>query len=509
MAKTEHFRHMREFVRKHTLLCLMLLAAVMAFAFQGSRGLMEPDEGRYSNVALQILQHDDWISLYRSQDSLHFTKPPLTYWLMAASVSVFGHNEWALRLPNALAFVLTIFLAFQLGRIFVPKRPWLPALFYLASPGAVLAANWINTDTLLAAMTVLAMTCYAQYRFGSGHVRWLDAMWLAFGLAFLTKGPPGLLPLLAVLVFAIWHRHGLVLLRPVGLLLFAVVGLGWYAWVIHRHPGLLEYFLGHEVVNRIASDKFLRHGQWYGPITQYLPILLLGTLPALAAWAAARNRVNVQHLPVEHTRFLWLWFGLPLLVFSVSQSRMPLYVLGLLIPAMVLLARRLQDARIGPAFTITAALWLVLLLALKGVLPLLLDDHNKDSRAFAEDIRPMLPGKPEQIIFIEDMARNGLNLYFDADIKKISFREHPRPISDSTYDHDLATELSQPNDRRLFIMKVGAEPRFLGALAQAGKKPVRLGEWEALGKPASHVRVIYTLDGEFPGEPGQRTSTPP
>ena len=132
---------MREFIRNHTLICILLLASLMALAFQGSRGLMEPDEGRYSNVALQILQHDDWISLYRSRDSLHFTKPPLTYWLMAASVSVFGHNEFALRLPNALAFVLTVFLAFQLGRVLVPKRPWLPALFYAASPATVPAAN--------------------------------------------------------------------------------------------------------------------------------------------------------------------------------------------------------------------------------------------------------------------------------------------------------------------------------------------------------------------------------
>lgn len=500
---------MRKAIRNHTLLYLLLLAGLMALAFQGSRGLLEPDEGRYSNVALQILQHDDWISLYRNQDNLHFTKPPLTYWLMAASVSAFGHNEWALRLPNALAFVFTVFLAFQLGRLFVPKRPWLPALLYLASPAAFLAANWINTDTLLAAMTVLAMTCYAQYRFGNGHLRWLDAMWLAFGLAFLTKGPPGLLPLLAVMIFAVWHKHGLALLRPAGLLLFVIVGLGWYAWAIQRHPGLLDYFLGHEVADRIASDKFLRHGQWYGPITQYLPILLFGTLPALAAWAATRKHVNAQRFPVEHTRFLCLWFGLPLLVFSVSQSRLPMYVLGLLMPAILLLTRRVQDARLGTGFATAVALWLALLLTLKGTLPLLLDDHSKDSRAFAEDIRPMLPGKPEQIIFVEDMARNGLNLYFDADIEKISFVEHHQSISDSTYDHGLATELGEPNDRRLFIMKLGAEQRFLNALAAAGKKPVRLGEWITPGKPDSHVRVIYTLDGEFPGNPDPPASTPP
>lgn len=497
---------MRDFIRNHSLFCLLAVAALWAIAFQGSRGLLEPDEGRYSNVALQILQHDDWISLYRSQDSLHFTKPPLTYWLMAASVSVFGHNEWALRLPNALAFVFTVFLAFQLGRLFVPKRPWLPALLYLASPAAFLAANWINTDTLLAAMTILAMTCYAQYRFGNGKGYWLDAMWLAFGLAFLCKGPPGLLPFLAVLVFAVWHQHGLALLRPAGLLAFAVVGLGWYALVIQRHPGLLDYFLGHEVVARVTSDKFLRHGQWYGPITQYLPILLFGILPALLAWIANRKRAPAESYCVEQTRFLWLWFGLPLLIFSLSQSRLPLYVLGLLMPVTLLLMRRLQTVALGKGFGFAMAVWLLALLAFKGALPALMADRSGDSRAFAEAIRPMLPGKPEQIIFVEDMSRNGLNLYFDAEIKKISFPEHPRPISDSTYDHGLAVELQRPADKRLFIMKRGAEARFLSGVEDAGKTAVRLGEWVERGKPASRTRVLYVLAGEFEGTTTAPTS---
>lgn len=493
---------MREFIRNHTLLCLMLLAAFWAMAFQGSRGLMEPDEGRYSNVALQILQHDDWISLYRNQDSLHFTKPPLTYWLMAASVSVFGHNEWALRLPGALAFVLTVFLAFQLGRLFVPKRPWLPALLYLASPAAFLAANWINTDTVLAAMTVLAMTCYARYRFGGGNARWLDAMWLAFGLAFLTKGPPGLLPLLPVIVFAIWHKHGLALIRPVGLMAFAIIGLGWYALVIQRHPGLLDYFLGHEVVNRIATDTHNRNSEWYGPFTQFLPILLLGVLPALLALAYYRKSLVSASRPVEQSRFLWLWFGLSLLIFSLSQSRLPLYVLGLIMPAVLLISVRLQFAAFGKGFGLAMAAWLLTLVILKGAIPILINDHNKDSRAFAEEIRPLLPGKPNQIIFVEDMSRNGLNLYFDAHIKKVSFKPRAKPISDSSYDSTLTWELAQPEDKRIFIMKRDMEPRFLSEAS--AHSPIRLGEWIEGEKPGPRDRLIYSLPGEF-----QNTITAP
>ena len=489
---------MREFIRNHTLLCLMLLAGIWALSFQGSRGLMEPDEGRYTNVALQILQHDDWLSLYRNQDSLHFTKPPLTNWSIAASVAAFGHNEWAVRLPMALAFVLLVYLGFRLGRVFVPSRPWLPALFIPASPLLLLAANWVNTDTVLAVMTTLAMTCYAQYRFGGGNRRWLDAMWWAFGLAFMTKGPPGLLPLLAIVAFALWHRDGRALLRPLGIIGFALIGLTWYAAVIQRHPGLLDYFLGHEVVARIATDTHNRNSQWYGPFTQFLPTLLLGTLPALLAIAIFRKHSTEPVADREQSRFLWLWFLLPLLVFSLAQSRLPLYVLGLTVPALLLLSRRLEGVSFGRGTVIAMVVWLVAMLALKGMLPLALDDHDKDSRAFAEEIRPMLPGKPEQIIFVEDMSRNGLNLYFDADIKKVSFTPRPKPISDSSYDSSLAEELALAPDRRVFIFKREIETRYLAETAQAGIQPIKLGEWIEGQKPGPRDRMLYVLPGDFP-----------
>ncbi len=488
---------MREFIHQHRLLCFLLLVSVMALAFQGSRGLIEPDEGRYTNVALQILQHDDWISLYRNQDSLHFTKPPLTYWLIAASVSVFGHNEWSVRLPMALAFVFCVFLAYQLGRLFTPKNPWLPAWFSLASPVLYLAAYWVSTDGVLMAMTTLAVYSYARFRFGHGNVCWLDAMWLGFGLAFLTKGPPALLPLLAIAVSAAWHKHLHALWRPLGLLAFVLVGLSWYAMVIQRHPGLLDYFIGHEVVNRVANPGLDRNSQWYGPLTQYLPALAMGVLPALMAWWHYRKQANPPSQDTEQTRFLWLWLLLPLLIFSLSQSRLPLYVLGLVLPLLLLITQRLQSVNFSTRAISMLAIWLFLLLGFRGILPGQSEKHYKDSRAFARAIEPLLPGKPHQIIFVEDMARNGLNLYFRADIKKVSFTAKPKPISDSAFDGTLAEALSEPGDRRLFILTEANEARFLHRTRLAGKRAVLLGKRLDQKQQRARDRLIYTLDGEF------------
>src|SRR4249919_231318 len=91
------------------------LAIVLALLFLGSRGIWDPDEGRYTNVALHMLDSGDWIDPHRSEEVNHWTKPPLTYWAIASSVAVFGHNAWAARLPAALSYLLCIWLAWRIA----------------------------------------------------------------------------------------------------------------------------------------------------------------------------------------------------------------------------------------------------------------------------------------------------------------------------------------------------------------------------------------------------------
>ncbi len=108
----------------------VLVVLVYACAFQGTRPLYSPDEGRYTNVALNMLDSGDWLRPMLHPEVEHWAKPPLTYWSVASSIAVFGRNEFAARLPGALAFAGTVLLMMRLGRRFVPEQPWLPALTY-------------------------------------------------------------------------------------------------------------------------------------------------------------------------------------------------------------------------------------------------------------------------------------------------------------------------------------------------------------------------------------------
>jgi 4-amino-4-deoxy-L-arabinose transferase-like glycosyltransferase len=513
-----------EIVRRRPLAALFALALLLGLAFQGSRGLWEPDEGRYANVALQMLHGHDFITLRRNENALHFTKPPVTYWAIAASVASLGRHEWGVRLPIGLAYVLTVLLAFRLGRHFLPEKPWLPGLVYACSPVPFLAANTVNTDSMLALTVAMAATCYANERFGGGSRRWLDAMWACFGLAFLTKGPPALLPLAAIVLFEAQQR-GLarLLWRPLGLLAFALIGFGWYALVVSLHPGLLDYFLGHEVYARIATAELDRFPQWYGPLVVYLPTVLLGTLPwwMLAGWRAlARRRAQRAGEPAPATsgrqwsperRFLWCWLLLPVLVFCLARSRLPLYLLPSFLPLSILIARGMADLRWRPLGVAAIGAWVLLLLGIKYAATQYPSD--KDARGFAARLEQILPGHPEHFMFIEDVTRNGLNLYFDSDIRRLSFQPEPKQISDSSYDQTVDQALAEPLRGRVFVFKRPNEAAFLAAAARAGREPILLG-----ALPESHARLhlvdgwkpvyrirtepknrlVYTLAGDFP-----------
>ena len=384
--------------RRRSLLWLMGLAMLLAFAFQGSRGLWNTDEGRYVDGALQMLDSGNFLVPAYSPLEVNLSKPPMTYWVIAASLGTFGRNTWAARAPSAIAYLLTVLLIYAIGLRLFAQKPWLSGWVFALSLAPFIAANVVSTDVLLMLFEALAMYAYIARATDpdARHARaLLVLMWLGWGLAFLTKGPPGLLPLLAVILYEAlrdgWSGVGR-LFAPLGILVFLAAGLGWYAIVMLRVPWALHYFLHYEVYDRIFTSVQHRNAGTWGWLIIYFPTLVLGSLPwwpiALSPLLKRSSRTDsrlpsLRNLamtsPWQHVArmsrgqagpmvLLWLWFVVPLVVFCVARSRLPAYVLPLFLPLSLLMTASLEgvvDLR-RPAQALVLAAWVIVLLGIKA-----------------------------------------------------------------------------------------------------------------------------------------------
>jgi 4-amino-4-deoxy-L-arabinose transferase len=418
----------------------------------------------------------------------------MIYWSVASSFRLLGINEWAARLPGALAFVGTGLLVFGLGRRLLPAKPWLPTLVWALSFGPISGASVVSTDALLMFFETAAMLAFVEAwsRDGASRSRWVLAMWLAWGLAFMTKGPPALLPLLAMVVMLIAHeRRALRGLFPVaGLLLFAVVALTWFALIVRQDPDRLGYFLGYEVYDRIFTGTHQRNSRWYQAFEVYLPVLLLGALPwwpmALIGAGGARAAIGKVCTRIARRDREWLlllyWFFLPLTVFFLAKSRLHLYLLPLFVPLSLMLARALAnwpwlDRR---RLTITAAATAVALIGLKGLAAYWPAD--RDARVMAEAIREIVePHDIEEIVFVDMRGFHGLQLYLGVHIESV--RTGTRRLAPSRFvaEEDLCEEIAE-HEHNVYALKESRVPDFVASVADcAAARAHRIGDFHGDG----------------------------
>lgn len=470
----------------------MFAAALVlyVFAFLGSRGLWDPDEGRYTAVALEMLRSGDSIHPQLHPEHPHYTKPPLTYWAIEAAVAGLGHSEWAVRAPGALALLLTVALLYWLGRLYVPQRPWLPALLYGTTLLPYMAAGIVTTDTLLVAWETLAACAFAANLVQPR--RWLRyLLWTALGLAFLTKGPPGLLPLLAMTLFLVWRRDWPGLRRTYaagGLVVFALVGLSWYLAVVLSAPQLWHYFIHYELIDRVASATHHRHGEWYGALLVYLPTFLLGALPWSVLWfgplrrgrwwrvSALGERFRALTPPMQ---FLVLWFVVPLAVFVLARSRLPFYVLPLFVPLALFTARAWPQSLTFRRPVTRALLASVVVLLVVGRWYGGVVHNHHDDRLLAQAIRERLHDPVDELVFVDSDPRYGLSFYLGVPDEHVCLKDdcdQPGLAQDETLDVELHTF----EGRQLYLSRPDLEAQVVARAQAHGRTVQPLGQVQGL-----------------------------
>ncbi len=309
----------------------------------GRPALWEPDEGRYGEIAREMYLSRDYVTP-RDNFVRYFEKPPLVYWAEAAAISIFGINEFAVRLPAALFSVAqVVFTAALADVMFGAAVAILAALALGLSPLFFGFARFATLDPALAFFMTAALGAFylaaraGDFSVGTGR-RWFLVCAAMLGLGTLAKGPVALI--LCGVIALIWisteRRLREISRMPwlLAIVSFCAIAVPWFIVAGYRNPGFMRFFFVHEHVQRYLENTEHGWGPWF-----FVPIIFSGTWPwfffvpmGLSDLRASKSASHRSEL-----RFLVIWFLVIFLFFSIPRAKLGSYVLPA-IPALAIIA---------------------------------------------------------------------------------------------------------------------------------------------------------------------------
>ncbi len=325
------------------ILFVSIVIGSLFFLFLGSRPLFVPDEGRYAEIAREMIANSDYITPTLN-NIIYFEKPALFYWLVAASYKLAGISIWSARAVNALLGLFGCIMTYCTARILYNRLTGLlAALIQSTCLLYFIMAHMVSLD--LPVTVFLSATLYSfllgnqlkQYRYF-----YLAALCAA--LAVLTKGLigivfPGLIIGAYTLLTHQWKqiKHWCL---PSALLLFLIVVTPWHILVQLKHPQFLHFYFIEQHFLRY-TDQSIGH---YEPIWFFIPYLLLGLLPWViflpqTLFTTIRDKKN------NINTFFFLWATIVFLFFSFSKSKLIPYILPIFPALSILIANYVANTR--------------------------------------------------------------------------------------------------------------------------------------------------------------------
>ena len=329
----------------------LLIVGFCAFLFfygMGQFGLIGADEPRYAQVAREMLERHDWITpVLGGRPWLE--KPPLYYWQAMLVYSVGGVSDVTARIPSAIDATLLVVAMYLFFRRFRRGVEVDAALITASCAGVVGYARAASMDMALAAVFSMGMLSWWAWRQSDKRI-YLAVFYACMALGMLAKGPVApFLGAAIIVLFAVATREFRLIYRTLwlpGILLFCVIALPWYIAVEMRNPQFFREFIIEHNLARFSTDLY-RHRQ---PFWYYLPVTALALVPwtvfVIAAlvepvrawWAERRSAPAEADLELQFKLFACCWLVVPVVFFSISQSKLPGYILPAIPAGAVLLA---------------------------------------------------------------------------------------------------------------------------------------------------------------------------
>jgi len=355
-------------LQRRTLLAVGLLGLALYVWQLGSSGLVDETPPLFAASARAMAETGDWL-IPRVNGLPRYDKPPLVYWAMGLLYALPGQalwnplGTWAACLPSALASI-GVMLALARTVLRWPQarpRPLLTAvaaaLAFGLSPLVLLWGRVAVSDALFSGLVAFTLLLAWRAIAAPAYPRW--PLWVALGLAVLTKGPVAVLLLGLTLGLFGWSQGDLAglwrRLRPLpGLAITAVVALPWYgaALLLEGEPFWRSFFGYHNLQRFTQVVNHHQQPWWFFFVVLVLaslpvsPLLLLGLARGLGGLRPAWRPCRPVAPELSLRRFASCWLLAVLLFFTAAATKLPSYWLPATPAAALLIALTAQD---GPS----------------------------------------------------------------------------------------------------------------------------------------------------------------
>jgi 4-amino-4-deoxy-L-arabinose transferase-like glycosyltransferase len=336
-------------IRPYHIVVFVAALFFLYFAGMGSYPLADADEPTYAQVGKEMAESGEWLTpQYHGKN--WFDKPPVFYWLAAASTRVFGPNDMAPRFPSAIAGLGLLVLVYLLASYDFGKRVGLISAVVMATcVQQIILARSSVTDMTFVFFLILGLYGYRRWfdcEKGKG-IGWAVLLGAGTGLAMITKGPVApVLMGLAILVHIAWMREWKKLAgieAAIGVLAFAITGLPWYLAMLYLHGQ--EFIDGFLVANNITRFLKPEHAGTTGGLQSYLlniPTLLGMFFP----WSVFLIQGILKYRKVNTgAKLAFVWTAVIFIFFTLSKTQLPTYIFPIYPVAAIFVALLWDDAQ--------------------------------------------------------------------------------------------------------------------------------------------------------------------
>ncbi len=339
--------------------------------------LFDLDEGAFSEATREMLLNKNFLTTYLNGE-LRFDKPILIYWFQALSVSIFGLNEFALRIPSVLSSLIWLIAIYIFtNKYFSEKIALFASIIFLSTLQTNIITKAATADALLNMFIVLNMFSFYNY-FKTKKINFLYFTFAFIALGVLTKGPVAILiPLACSFFFFLLKRELLFWIKSVfnikGILIFLIIALPWYILEYLEQGQLFidGFFLKHNL-SRFNSTFEGHSGSYF----YFVPVLIFGLLPFSSLVIKTLTKIKT-FFNNDLNLFLFIWFIFVFIFFSFSNTKLPHYIVYGYTPLFILMAMTFnkyleqQDKKVFLVLFLPLLFFLMLFLFLPNLLQII------------------------------------------------------------------------------------------------------------------------------------------